>query len=61
MPAPLGSPALFAHSGTPPAALATPPFHDDLDLGDVGHGSTEILVETPIATLDHDQELDPGE
>jgi hypothetical protein len=61
MPAPLGPPALVAHSGSPPAALTTPPFHDDLDLGDLGHGSPEILEETLIATLDHDQELYPRE
>jgi hypothetical protein len=57
---PLGLPALSAHRAGLAPLLAMPPVHDDVNPSQSGHRSDEVIVQTLIAELDHDQEPEIG-
>src|SRR5207247_1428862 len=48
-------PALSVHRTGCPAAVAESPVHNDADALDLMHGTREVVVQAPIAVLDHDQ------
>jgi len=57
---PVGPPPLSGHSTGFPAPLAMPSVHHDVDPFDSSHRPGEVLVQTVLAALDHDQEPETG-
>jgi hypothetical protein len=57
---PVGLPTLSGHWASCPAPLAMPPVHHDVDPFDSSHRTREVLVQTLIAALDHDQQPETG-
>jgi hypothetical protein len=54
-------PALSVHRTGCPAPVAESPVHNDVDALDVMHGTREVVVQAPIAVLDHDQHPQAGQ
>jgi hypothetical protein len=57
---PVGLPTLSGHWTSFPAPLAMPPVHHDVDPFDSSHRPGDVLVQTLIAALGHDQEPETG-
>jgi hypothetical protein len=57
---PVGVPTLSGHSTSFPAPFTMPPVHHDVDPFDSNHRPGDVLVQTFLPVLDHDQKPETG-